>query len=836
VAEAFRFTAGAAGSAQVASIYVVRASHSSRIELGLYTDKHGHPGRLLASGSKSALAASQWNKLTLGSATIARRSNYWLAVLDERGSAELSGNDLGRPGYVERSRSSALPKLPMTWNTGARSSTRSLSAYVSGTAEYAVAQRTSAPVNTALPTISGQDVVGQTLTASVGSWMHSPTSYAYQWQDCNSQGGVCFNISGATQSTYVLTSGDVNDAIRVVVTAANSYGKGSATSASTPPVTASGGTAPVLLVGNATVASLADNDSAGLAEAFRFTASAAGSAQDAWIYVDSGSTATGVNLGLYADNGGQPGSLLASGITSAPSAGSWNEITLKSAPSLTSGTTYWIGVLGTGGQLNFRDVDPGSGNCSQNSSQTTLTSMSSTWNPGTAWTTCSISAYVAGTSGGGNAPASPPSAPANTALPTITGQTVQGSTLAATNGTWNGSPTSYSYQWQDCNSSGASCLNISGATSSTYTLAASDVSSTIRVSVTAKNTGGSTPATSAVTAVVTAPSGGGGTQTLNCYPSPGACGYPDPNYSWTGAQNAWSSGGGGVGPTAGNVSVPCSSLPTVNGNVTLSTNGQTYQNENVIGQLDITASNVIVNNVCVTYGINGGSSQVMHATGANALIENSTIGGTTDGGSNGANTIEQAVSVDGGSGPTTLLHDYLHNCGECVHGYPVTVNDSYITANGDQGTSDHYEDFYQSGGGTLSINHDTLLVKSDQTANVFQDTNSGSGGTCSSHLTLTNSLLSGAGYSVYACSAASSVGSSTMTVTGNHFARCTTTPLSVTGGGNWLCSGGGYNGADSHGLYPYSGSYGLDSYTYCTGSGQNWSGNTWDDNGTAASC
>ena len=101
--------------------------------------------------------------------------------------------------------------------------------------------------------------------------------------------------------------------------------------------------------------------------------------------------------------------------------------------------------------------------------------------------------------------APPPPPPANTALPTISGTATQGQTLTATNGTWTGSPTSYAYQWQDCNTSGASCANITGATSSSYTLPASDVGHTIRVVVTATNAGGSTPATSPQTATVTAP-------------------------------------------------------------------------------------------------------------------------------------------------------------------------------------------------------------------------------------------------------------------------------------------------------------------------------------------
>ncbi len=93
--------------------------------------------------------------------------------------------------------------------------------------------------------------------------------------------------------------------------------------------------------------------------------------------------------------------------------------------------------------------------------------------------------------------------PANRALPTISGTARDGQTLAAHAGRWSGSPTpSYSYQWRRCNSSGASCSDISGATIVSYVLVGSDDHSTIRVQVTASNSHGSASATSAPTSVV----------------------------------------------------------------------------------------------------------------------------------------------------------------------------------------------------------------------------------------------------------------------------------------------------------------------------------------------
>lgn len=93
-------------------------------------------------------------------------------------------------------------------------------------------------------------------------------------------------------------------------------------------------------------------------------------------------------------------------------------------------------------------------------------------------------------------PPPPPSPPANTAPPAISGTPTEGNTLGASTGTWSNGPTSYGYQWQRCTASGSSCT-ATGITASTYPLTNSDVGSTMRVSVTATNGGGSASATSA---------------------------------------------------------------------------------------------------------------------------------------------------------------------------------------------------------------------------------------------------------------------------------------------------------------------------------------------------
>lgn len=93
--------------------------------------------------------------------------------------------------------------------------------------------------------------------------------------------------------------------------------------------------------------------------------------------------------------------------------------------------------------------------------------------------------------------------PPNTAPPTISGQAVVGQTLTASQGTWTGTGLTFAYQWRRCDTAGANCADISGATATTYVLVAADSGKTIRVEVTAKNTTGETTVASAQTAVVT---------------------------------------------------------------------------------------------------------------------------------------------------------------------------------------------------------------------------------------------------------------------------------------------------------------------------------------------
>jgi hypothetical protein len=360
-AEAFRFDEQVAGTAHAVNVFVSGRSTAKSLAVGLYTDKNGDPGSLLASNSMPVPDTGGWVTVPIKGTPLTKDAAYWTAVLGKGGRLDTRDRQSAScVGTVEVKPD--LSALPQYWGQGFRFGA-CIAAYVigqpaaAGSAPTPTATQTSTtttttttaapgtsgltlplpPINTGAPTISGTPQQGQTLSASTGSWANTPTSYAYQWQDCGAL--LCTNIPNATASSYSLQASDVGSTIDVIVTASNAAGSTPAASSRT-----------------STVAS-------------------------------------------------QP-------------------------------------------------------------------------------------------------------APANTALPTISGTPEQGKTLTASTGSWSNDPTSYAYQWQDC-ATASSCSNISGATSSTYTLQSTDVSKTIDVVVTATNAGGSTPATSAQTATVTASTGGG---------------------------------------------------------------------------------------------------------------------------------------------------------------------------------------------------------------------------------------------------------------------------------------------------------------------------------------
>jgi uncharacterized protein YukE len=310
------------------------------------------------------------------------------------------------------------------------------------------AQTQASPSNTSLPTISGNATVGQTLTASPGSWSGStPISFAYQWLRCDSSGNGCSNIAGETGNNRLIVPSDAGHRLRVRVTATNSDGAVSATSNASDVIAPAGSGAPVNTKEPAISGSAVQGQTVTVSTG-SWTGATPITYKYQWLRCDANAAncsdiagETSANRTVTPDDVGRR---LRARVTASNSAGSTS--VLANATSV---------VTGSGGS--------GSG------------------------------------------------APLNTAPPTISGTTTSGQTLVASNGSWTGAPTiTFTYQWQRCDENANACSSIAGETKSNRLLTGDDVGHRMRILVTAKNGAGSATVQSGPTATVTAGSSGGG--------------------------------------------------------------------------------------------------------------------------------------------------------------------------------------------------------------------------------------------------------------------------------------------------------------------------------------
>ena len=390
------------------------------------------------------------------------------------------------------------------------------------------------PQNTSPPTVSGSAVQGQTLTASTGSWSPSNgVKYAYQWRRCDTNGANCRDIGGATSQTYLLGSADVGSTIRVTVTASNTGGSSSAGSAQTAVVhaVAPANTSAPTISGTAqqgqtlTASTGTWSGTQPISYAYQWrrcdTNGAncvdiipAGTQTYTLTSSDVGST---IRIRVTATNsvGSSTANSAQTAIVAAPPAPPTNTSpptisgTAQQGQTLTASTGTWSGTQPISYGYQWRRCDTNGANCVDISGATSQTDLLGSADVGSTIRVTVTATNTTGSSSAGSAQTAVvqavSSAPANTNAPTISGTAQQGQTLTASTGTWSGTqPISYGYQWRRCDTNGANCADISGATSQTDLLGSADVGSTIRVTVTATNTAGSSSAGSAQSAVVQA--------------------------------------------------------------------------------------------------------------------------------------------------------------------------------------------------------------------------------------------------------------------------------------------------------------------------------------------
>jgi glucose/arabinose dehydrogenase len=197
--------------------------------------------RATDSGGLSTTATRRLDPQTVALTFASSPAGLQLAVNGAAGTAPFTRTVVvGSTNSVSATSPQALSGTSYTfssWSDGGAQTHNVVAPATAATLTATYASAPAAPVNTVLPSISGQAKEGQQLTVGSGSWTGTqPLAFAYQWLRCTGPSSGCTPIAGATASSYVAAAADVGDRLRATVTATNTGGSSSATSAATSPV------------------------------------------------------------------------------------------------------------------------------------------------------------------------------------------------------------------------------------------------------------------------------------------------------------------------------------------------------------------------------------------------------------------------------------------------------------------------------------------------------------------------------------------------------------------------------------------------------------------------
>jgi hypothetical protein len=372
-----------------------------------------------------------------------------------------------------------------------------------------------APLSLSAPAITGDAIVGATLTATLGTWDDRSAALSIAWRRCDSSGN-CLPIAGANDQTYIVTGEDVGFTIRVRVTATNAGGSAIARSTVTaavvrPVPVPPSPTGTPFVSGRALVgAALTANPGTWTDPSASFAFS--------WQRCDANgscSSIDGATGNTYSPTPADLGQKLrvevtatgANGASATADSDAVGPVTKPapvptSAPSVGGTPTVSSTLSGNAGTwsdpdaaINFQwqRCDAGGGSCTAIGGATGQNYTLTGDDLGS-----QIRLEVTASNGGGSrvadsatvGPVTLPSAPVSTTAPAISGKAEYGSTLTADPGLWSDPSAKIAYQWQRCPASSTACTAIADATAATYVVTADDIGSRIRVEVTATNAGG----------------------------------------------------------------------------------------------------------------------------------------------------------------------------------------------------------------------------------------------------------------------------------------------------------------------------------------------------------
>ena len=382
-----------------------------------------------------------------------------------------------------------------------------------------------APVNSAIPVVTGTAKTGQTLSVSNGSWSNRPMSYRFQWMRSLTVDGSYAAITGATLPTYVVDAGDVGYFIKGSVAAVNTGGIASYSMSmptvqvidispiyvNAPAITGTAQTGQTLSVSNG---SWSNRPTSYRYQWQRSTTPGSG-------YVDI----VGAVSSTYLVEATDVGLYVSAVVSSTNSGGDSNRSGMSSATAQVIDVTPTISsipiVSGTAQTDQTLSVSSGSWNNRAVSYvyqwKRSLTSgglysdISSATSATYAVTAADVGYFIKGTVAGvntggmGTYETSAATAqvidlaPTNSQIPVVTGIAQMGQTLSVSTGLWNNRALSYTYQWSRSALVNGNFTSIVGADLSTYVVAAGDVGYFIKGTVAGVNTGGSSIYASSLT-------------------------------------------------------------------------------------------------------------------------------------------------------------------------------------------------------------------------------------------------------------------------------------------------------------------------------------------------
>jgi Bacterial Ig-like domain (group 3)/Glycosyl hydrolases family 16 len=447
IAQAVEFPDHATASATSISVYIDSRNSAKTLVAGLYTDNTGKPGVRLASGSRTSLVAGKWNTVTINATAVNAGQMYWVAVLGKGGDLVIRDSPRRRC-LGEASR--LLITLPLRWKTVQRGSVCPISAYVSGFAKVFTGPTTPAPGAGTPPgqSPSAPPTQTQAVTTTVLSSSANPSTTGQQVtftalvSPAPDGGAVQFTDGGTTISACGAVAVNTTTGQATCQVTYNSVGSYAIQSIYSGATSYKGSTSSLLTQTVRNVTSTVLSSSANPST--------------------TGQQVTYTALVSPAPDGGAV--QFTDGGTTISACGAVPVNT-------TTGQATCQVIYTTGASHSIQSTYSGDTNYERSISST-------------------LTETVA-------APA-----PVNTGEPVVTGTVAAGDTLSTTDGTWDNSPTAFSYQWQRCGTDGTGCINISGATSSNYIVASDDAGHTIEAQVTATNSGGSTTANAPIVPLI----------------------------------------------------------------------------------------------------------------------------------------------------------------------------------------------------------------------------------------------------------------------------------------------------------------------------------------------